>query len=250
MSHRQIIRRNAVIDKALMQELTLPGEPLIYSVRYAFGNRKLPERYFRNKQFASLIKCYFPKYMNTSIPLAIIVRFYVSPPENIELPQRDLKNEKRPAVHTHELCDYLLSFMEMLLNVVFKTYKQVVKIDCEKYYSNNPRTIFKFMRYENYVNLSHSDTLYAETQEIRTPRIEELLQSQRERGEGDRDVCQGGLKEQGHNEATPISEATLANDHALPSTMPKKLKQRKAQTVQRRHAPKPPGWGQPGEVPQ
>lgn len=39
---------------------------------------------------------------------------YVTPPDYATVKLSDVKKEKTPAVHSYELCDYLLSFLEML----------------------------------------------------------------------------------------------------------------------------------------
>lgn len=151
MGLKQLIKQQQIQKLAASLEFTMPGEPLIYSIKYSLGSRTLTTTYFRNMQWKSLFKCHFNSYLSTKTAVVVIVRFYVSPPASLKISSRALKAEKTPAVKAYELCDYLLSFLETLMHVLINSYCQIVKVDAEKYYSKNPRTVFKFMKWDDYV---------------------------------------------------------------------------------------------------
>ena len=172
MSLKSLIRYKTIskqIGPRVGDDLTLPGEPKIYSTKWDFSVRHRSLNYYRNIQFKSLLKCVFPSYIGyknqkSKIPVVLFVRFYVVPPSTAEIPASKLKAENIPAAESHELCEYFLSFMEMLKGVLINSYRQIVKVDMEKFYSDNPRTVMNFMRYENYVELSNYNTLQSKTE--------------------------------------------------------------------------------------
>ena len=133
-------------------EVTLPGEPLIYSIKERLSNRLDPKDHFRNRMHVPRLRCEFPAYFNPNSPVVLLVNFYVSPFPFADVSEKAVKSEA-VAVHAYELCEYLLSFMEMLSKTLVSTYRQIVKIDCEKYYSKEPRTVVKFMSWSNYENV-------------------------------------------------------------------------------------------------
>ena len=147
---RKILEQNKEDQQGFNAELVLPGEPMIYSFKYTIANRSRFANQFRDMKWMSILKCWFRAYLSTKTPLVLLIRFYVSPPSYVKVKAADLRSEKVPAVMSFELCDYLLSFMEMLHHVLINSYRQFVKIDMEKYYSAEPRTVFKFMKYEHY----------------------------------------------------------------------------------------------------
>lgn len=151
---------------AVDAELELPGEPMIYSIKYPIGNRSRASQYFRNMKWKSLLKCFFKSYYRTSTPVVVIVRFFVTPPESVNISFKDLSKEATPAVFAYEVCDYLLSFLEMLHHVLINSYKQVVKVEVDKFYSNNPRTVFKFMKWDQYVELQNKNSTHSESQVV------------------------------------------------------------------------------------
>lgn len=155
MGLKQLLREKAILQqqKAINFELTLQEEPLIYSIKQQLALRRMPRQYFRNKRFSSMVKCHFRSYYNTGTPVVLLVKFFVSPPEKARVSKRQLKAEKTPATFSHEVCEYLLSLLEMLNHNLFNSYRQVVKIDVEKYYSDRPRTVMKFMKWSHYVEL-------------------------------------------------------------------------------------------------
>jgi hypothetical protein len=133
-----------------------------------------------------MLKCVFPSYIgykdkSSKVPVVLFVRFYVAPPSTVEISAAKLKAENIPAAESHELCEYFLSFMEMLHGVLINSYRQIVKVDMEKFYSDNPRTVMNFMRYENYVELSNYHTLHAETKSECTDGQARSLQPECER---------------------------------------------------------------------
>jgi hypothetical protein len=172
MSLKSLIR-NKIISKQIGprvgEDLTLTGEPRIYSTKWDFSVRHRSLNYHRNLQFKSLLKCVFPAYIGykngkSKVPVVLFVRFYVSPPASVDIPANKLKAESVPASDTHELGEYFLSFIEMLHGVLINSYRQIVKVDMEKFYSDNPRTVMQFMRYEAYVELANYNTLHAKTE--------------------------------------------------------------------------------------
>lgn len=167
MGLKQLIKQQKILQSGAVDlELELPGEPLIYSIKYAVGARQRGLQFFRNEQWRSLLKCYFPSYYKTKTPVVLLVRFYVSPPSTVHIKDADLKKECIPAVSSYELCDYLLSFLEMMHHVLINSYKQFVKIDVEKYYSAKPRTVFKFMKWDHYDHLQNHHTLHTKSEKL------------------------------------------------------------------------------------
>ncbi len=163
MSLKQIIREQRILASGAVEaELTLPGEPLAYSIKYPIGQRTRGINFFRNMKWASLLKCWFRAYRKSKIPVVVIVRFYVTPPSSVNLKRSEVSSEAIPAVYAYEVCDYVLSFIEMLQHVLINSYRQIVKLDVEKYYSSNPRTVFKFMSWDHYVKLQSMHTVHAE----------------------------------------------------------------------------------------
>lgn len=164
-----LIRRKAQL-KLLPQpgveaELTLPGEPYIYSVKYRVGERWNCPQFFYNQSIKSLLKCYFRAYPKKHTPVAIIVRFYVSPTEDAKVSASELKKENVPASDSYELCDYLLHFLEGLHLVLIGNYRQICALHMHKFYSKNPRTVFQFMRYDHYAQfVSNNDPVYAHSE--------------------------------------------------------------------------------------
>lgn len=180
MSRKQQINRFRhliKVRKAIELELELPGEPLIYSIKYPVGKKRLGLNVFRNKKWASMIRCYFRSQIRTNAPVVVIVRFYVTPPENIKVSAKDLRSELVPALPGFEICDYLLSFHEILYNVLITTYRQIVKVDASKFYSNRPRTVFQFMTWEQYVYLKNYDSVHAKTKGVSPTKEKKCIQS-------------------------------------------------------------------------
>src|ERR1700753_802732 len=124
MGNKRFFHFKKEIQKAATLELTIPGEPLIYSVRHTVAKRKHGLTHFRNKRLRLYIKCHFRSYWNSKTPLVILVKFYVTPLSELQPAQvtkANLKAEKTPAPVSWELCDYLLSFLEMLHKVLYQS---------------------------------------------------------------------------------------------------------------------------------
>lgn len=171
MGLKQIIREQKILASGAVEaELVLQGEPLIYSIKYKVGQRSHDTQFFRDLKWKSLLRCWFRAQYNTKTPVVIIVRFYVSPPSNVDVKAADLKKESTPAVHSYEVCEYLLSFLEMLHHALINSYRQVVKIDVEKFYSAEPRTVFKFMTWSQHVKLQAGNPLHAEAKGVSADR--------------------------------------------------------------------------------
>lgn len=166
MGLKGFIKKQKLLEQTASSELTLPGEPMIYSTKYNIANRSHSTQFFRNMQWKSILKSYFNSCYNTKTPVVVIVRFYVSPPSSIKISPSKLKKESIPAVASFEVCDYLLSFLEMLHHVLINSYRQIVKLEVEKFYSNDPRTVFKFIKWETYVNLQNKDTIHTESESV------------------------------------------------------------------------------------
>lgn len=175
--------RKKIIERQLNEEkkgsyvsLELPGDPLIFSIRYQVGKRRFDKKYFRNLQWRSIIKCYFRSYWKKQSPVVVIVRFYVAPPSSVTVKHNDLKKENTPAVEAYELCDYFLSFVEMIRHNLIITYRQIVKIEMDKFYSNNPRTVFQFMTWSDYANLQSDHSPHTQSKKYRAIQPEPFLQ--------------------------------------------------------------------------
>lgn len=183
MSLKRIINQSKLLKTIVNGEMVLPGEPMIYSIKYSIASNTRSVQFYRNAKWKSLLKCHFRSFYNTNTPVVVVVKFYVSPPESSVSSANALKG-KTPATKSYELCDYLLSFLEMLHHVLINSYRQVVKIDAVKFYSDNPRTVFKFMRWEEYVKLQSNNPVHSEAERVSTDGKVEFLQPIRKRNEG------------------------------------------------------------------
>lgn len=159
----------------------MEGEPLIFSVNTQQYNRRHTMHYFNAKKWRSMLKCFFRAYMKNTQAVVLIVAFYVTPPEGVKITTRRLKKEIVPAVKSWEICDYLLAFLQVLFQVLFSTYRQIVKIDAEKFYSKNPRTVFKFMSWDHYVILQDKNFSHAKSKSLRKDAKEQVVQPKRKR---------------------------------------------------------------------
>lgn len=252
MGLKQLIKQQRLLASGAVDlELVLPGEPLIYSIKYSIGDRLRSVQFFRNEKWKSVLKSFFPSYYRTSVPVVVIVQFYVSPPDSVKIKHADLLKETVPAVHSFELCDYLLSFLEMLHHVLINSYRQVVKIDVEKFYSANPRTVFKFMKWDHYVNLQNNNTVYPESKGLSKDREELLLQSKREGNAKDPGVCEAIVRPR---KWITKEEALVywppSGDSPLQDTRPVESASKKTRTAKLPASHKEARRGQPGEVPQ
>lgn len=228
MSLKQLINRKKQINyPAIDFELTIPGEPMIYSVKYRVGERRHYPFVFRNRKLYSMLRCQFRAYLKTHIPVVLFVKFYVTPPEHAQISMTEIRKDDIPAVKAYECCDYLLSFMEILHHVLLNSYRQIVKVDVEKFYSNNPRTTMKFMKWEDYGLLQAHNTKQAKTKAKRAAASASLLCTDQQGSECSTKVCGGTVQGQG----TTIVEGTTSSGSTLPIPVPKKVKSRKTQTA-------------------
>lgn len=207
--------------------MELPGEPMIYSVKYSVGQRTRGVQFFRNMKWKSLLKTFFRSFYRTNIPVVLIVRFFVTPPENVTVSDKILRQESLPAVMSYELCDYTLSFLEMLHHVLFNSYRQVVKLDVEKFYSDNPRTVMKFMKWDEYVKLQNNNTNHAKAESVSETVEARELQSQCKGNETNRGLC----TEEVLRETPTLTERTDTSDSTFRSTSAVKPASKKKRTA-------------------
>lgn len=245
MSLKQLIKQRTILNKVIARPLEIPGEPMIYSVKYPVGQRTHHVNYFRNMQWKSLFKAQFRAFHNTNIPVVLILRFFVSPPSGMVVSRKDLSKESLPAVKGYELVDYVLSFEEMLLYVLINSYKQIVKLDCIKFYSSNPRTEVKFMLWDEYVKLQSDNTNDPKTKSLRKKQSGNVLQPKRKGNGSISKVRTGEVLRKAH----AATEGTAACDSALCDASTSKP----ARTKQKSSTPLAPHEearrGQPGEIP-
>lgn len=169
--------RESVGNPAATAPFVIEGEPLIYSIKYPLGTRHHPPQYWANKANFSKLRCWFRRFRE-SWPLVLIVTFYVSPfRDSVKLTKKELKEEKTPALRAWEVCDYLLSLLEMLRLPILQNYTQVVKIEANKVYSGAPRTVFQLMRYEDWEYFYSKHPFYTKAKSFGAPSKTGLLQS-------------------------------------------------------------------------
>jgi hypothetical protein len=244
MSLKQIIKRSKILNPAVGRELEMPGEPMIYSVKYPVGQRTRGVQFFRNMKWKSLLKTFFRSFYRTTIPIAIEVRFFVSPPVNVKVSPKILRQESMPAVMSYELCDYTLSFLEMLHHVLFNSYRQVVKLDVIKIYSSNPRTVVKFMKWDEYVKLQGSNTNNSEAQGISADESRQSIQSKCKGNAGSLEVCEKEVL----RKPDASTEGTTACDSAFCSPCASQPPTKKTRSAKIPTSLKEAGRGQPREV--
>jgi hypothetical protein len=245
MGLKQLIKQQKILAGGYDVELTLEGEPLIYSLKYKVGKRHHPLNFFRDLKWSSLLKCYYRHYYNTKIPVVLLIKLYVSPPSYVFVKKKDLVSEKVPAVMSFELCDYLLSFKEMLHKVLFNSYRQVVRVEIEKWYSDNPRTVFRYMKWEHYVNFRNNNTADAKTKSCNKAKQKRILQSEYKGHEHNK---KSGAEETDRASA-PIVSGPSVSDCPFPFTCTS-IEPGIQQSDEARAATyKEAGRRQPGEVP-
>lgn len=220
--------------------MELPGEPLIYSIKYPVGQRTRGLQFFRNMKWKSFLKTFFRSFYRTTTPVVVIVRFFVSPPESVTVSPKLLRQESTPAVMSYELCDYTLSFLEMLHHVLFNSYRQVVKLDVEKIYSNNPRTVVKYMKWDEYVKLQNRDTNNSKTKSLSTDGKGKELQPKRQGNEASCELRTEAVP----GEANASSEGCSAGDSALCSSSAVKSTSKKKRSAKLPTSPKEARRGQ------
>lgn len=208
---KQLIKQQkAIALQPVNAELTLPGEPLIYSCKYSIGERKHPVQYFRNIKWKSILKSHFKSYYNTKTPVVLQTTFYVSPPSHIDIPFKTLKGERMPATMSSELCEYFLSFAEMIHHTLINSYRQIVKVEMEKFYSHEPRTVFKFMKWESYEKLQNNNSFYSESKSICSGGQVWILQPE----------YQGNIKSEKLGKGSPIQPKLYFNERPIACDLP------------------------------
>ena len=210
--------------RAIDFEMVIPEEPLIYSYKFKIGERHNFLNFFRDKAWKSILRCNFRACMSNHMPVVLLVKFFVPPPEWVKVTKEALKAEKTPAVYSWEICDYLLSFLEMLHLCLFDSYKQIVKIDVMKFYSDKPRTEFKFMKWAHYDELYLKNSYDPKGKSKRNSK--ETRESVQPERKGD------ATSEGNRNETTsesPSLERSADSSMPLPTTRPSlRLKHKKA----------------------
>lgn len=219
------IKKMEHIEKLRVDPMTIIDEPPIYSAKCDVGPKQVGATSYLNRQYQSMIKCMFQSQRKIGTPVVIIVRFFVSPPYDVCLSAKDLKSEKVPASDSYEVCDYLLSFLEMV-RCLLVNYRQIVKIDCEKFYSSNPRTVFKFMSWRQYKNgkFSNGDSLQTEAEREREDIKIRRLQSECGGDALDEDADKGSDAKPRKRRAV---HRTCSGSSALPDADTKGNKKRK-----------------------
>jgi len=246
MSLKQIINRSKILNNVVDREMELPGEPMIYSIKYPVGQRTRGIQFFRNMKWKSLLKTFFRSFYRTNTPVVIEVRFFVTPPENVKVSTTVLRQESMPAVMSYELCDYTLSFLEMLHHVLFNSYRQVVKLEVVKFYSDNPRTLVKFMKWDEYVKLQSNSTDNPKAERVSANESRQGIQPKRKRnGRG------SAIRSKEVPRPTDApAEGTASCDSPLRSPCTAQPTSKKTRTAKIPTSYKEAGRRQPGEVPQ
>ncbi len=203
-------RETGIVPPGFKYKMTIPGEPMIYSTRIHISNRKRHDaQYFRNKSVKGMLKARFPAYKKDSMPVVLIATFYLEPLFDRCATNKELNADSKPACRCFELPEYILSLMEMIRPVLMFTYKQIVKIDVEKFYSNNPRTVLQFMSWEHYVYFRDKDTLNPETESVPKKRKVGSLQPVCEGNESPKKVRGRKPRQPQADEGASSSNSTL-----------------------------------------
>lgn len=181
LQYKKWLRRKAMFNPAVWNQFEIDGEPLIYTIKYDVGLRTRGANFFRNKEYYSFLRCFYPAYRKSKIPVAILVTFYVSPLSNADITKEDLKSEKIPAVFSYEILDYVISFLEVFHGVLIESYCQICTMQIAKFYSRKPRTVFQFMKWSDYVKLQTDGPVHAGTKKKRSVRKRRSLQPEPQR---------------------------------------------------------------------
>lgn len=204
--------------------MELPGEPMIYSIKYPVGKRQRGLQFFRNMKWYSFLKTFFRTFNLSKTPVVLIIRFMVSPTDRIKITAAELRKENVPAVMAYELCDYTLSFLEMLHHVLFNSYRQVVKLDVEKFYSSNPRTIVQYMKWDEYVILQNNNTLHTKTKSFGSHDERQVVQPKQPRNGKRDEACaeEAGRQADAFTPGTDPSNSAFCSASTLEHTRSKK----------------------------
>lgn len=170
--------------KAVTRSMLLRGEPLLYSLKQPEGYEK--DRFalknlkkLRLKQFFGAIRSTFMAELDQKTPVVFIIKLFVSPHPCVPVDHKDVISEKTPAVGTYELCEYLLSFLELMRDTLYSSHRQICAIEIEKHYSLKPRIEFQYMRYPSYVELKNDHRRYTQAKMLSKLREKWLVQQKR-----------------------------------------------------------------------
>jgi hypothetical protein len=154
---------------ALFNEFTITGSPLEFTAFTEFDerlNNATPRK--RKRMFAPLIRSTMPTFNLSDTPVCLFVRFFVRPPDHVDVADELLEAETVPATECAELCEYFLSLLDFFRDVVIHSYKQIVKVEMDKFYSNRPRTVFQIMKFEHYVTYKDVRPIHTQSKSFRT----------------------------------------------------------------------------------
>lgn len=178
------------------------------------------------------------------IPVVLLIKLYVTP-QRKGVSKAALRKENVPAVHSYEIVDYLLSFMELLLYKLITSYRQIVKIEVQKFYSDRPRTTFKFMRWEHYVIYKNQNPDNAKAESRAQTRKKRRIQPKCTRDEPSKTICRIG-----DEEPQPVlADGTVISDRALSSALSLETELKRKNRIEWFTAPGSAGRGQSREIP-
>ncbi len=177
MKKRLRLRDTLAVAPAHANTLELPGVPCLFSTEEALPyNERVSSLVQRNRKFRAFVRSMMPK-MREDTPVVLLARFFVKPMLCLGIDAADVASERVPATLGHETLDYTLSLMDLLNDNLIKNLQCLVKIHCDKYWSNRPRTLFKLMHWEEYEALyGHSDPFNTEAKSITEGGTVRLLQ--------------------------------------------------------------------------
>lgn len=229
------LKERAIIKNMGLKPIVMQGEPMIYSIKYSLGERRFPVQFFRNKQWRSKLRCWFSAYIGVNTPVAVLACFYVSPQltrKTHQLSEEDIASEKVPALHSWELADLEMSYLEMLKYALLDNYRQIVKIDVCKFYSKNPRTLIQILPWYHYVELQDNHPYQAKSEGLGSAWEGKSIQSERERNGSPGKLCEKGPLRSGRVSAV----GTPAGDSALCISASEKMQPGKARIKRRKSA--------------
>jgi hypothetical protein len=181
MSLRQIIKRAKLYKTEDRKNcLEIPETPMLFSIEEE-AYRNTPPEELRNMKFYGILKSWFESYMDCTQPVVVKVIFYIKPMKSFEPSPEALKLEKSPAVCGPELCDFMLSFLEMIRGTLITCCRQIVRIEMEKYYSNKPRTFFKLIPWSEHIELQRKDTAQTDPEGVSNSNKSSRVQPKRAR---------------------------------------------------------------------
>lgn len=180
--HNKSYFRQEIGHPGATSVLTLPVDPPLFSTGVTVTSRRLNDLHFKRKAFFSLLRSFFKTYALDHVPVVLCCRFYIRPPayEKRRFSAKELRSEQVPAVYAPELCEYVLALLSCLHEVLFKNYRQVVRIETEKFYtSKRPRTELQFMHWENWRHFYAKHPFYTKAYDFRAPESIRVVQPTR-----------------------------------------------------------------------